>query len=105
MSITLSGPDIQIRAPLSLKARIKALPGARWSPRLRCWTIAATRTAAHEVCREFGRELQVEPEVRALAELPPAQYRDDPIPVQKTEAWRHQRAAFWFCVGMFGDDR
>lgn len=103
MTITLYGPDILIRAPISLKARIKALPGSRWDPRRRVWTLPATRTAARAAVEAFGQVLEVSAEVRRLADAPASPYRDDPLPVERTPSWRHQRAAFWFCVEQFGD--
>lgn len=102
MSITLQSGRILIRAPISLRERIKALPGARWDPKARCWALAATRTAAIAVIEALGQVLDASDEVRRLGAAVDV-HRADPVPLERSPAWRHQRAAFWFCVSQFGD--
>lgn len=90
-----------------IKDTLKALPGARWNKAAKCWTYPATVAAAAEIRANLSGVVRARSDstfadlIRKADETHEAathKTADDlpPIPKSATDAWNHQRQAFWF---------
>lgn len=105
---------IAVRAPFKCKDALKSIPGARWNPQGKAWTFPpAPRVAAElaTLAAGHGLHLAADREVAALV----VEYDDEvnaqahktaddlpPVPCSATDAWNHQRQAFWFTQPLRG---
>jgi len=104
ISVIVADKMIEVRAPYACKNRCKALPGARWNPKTKCWFLSATRAAAAAVIEEFGIEERGDlgsDFVALLGDQIEACFAD--VPITKTTPWKHQRQAFWRVLNLLGD--
>lgn len=111
-ALDAAGGRIEIRAPFALKDAIKALPGARWNPTAKVWTIPATNTAAAALADAAKRHLHdfhpaaeveamVAAEAATIVEQRAALVGDEatlPEVPTKTAAWTHQRRGYAFAL-------
>lgn len=98
--IQIQNNRIQIQAPYALKDQVKALPGARWDPKLRIWHVPATPAAAKSICEFRDKFLpSIDPipdEILALAkkacicEFIKQSKKLKPPPSTKIKPWKHQ---------------
>lgn len=104
--ITLDEQRLCIATEYGHKEKCKALPGARWSPAIKQWTIPATPSAAHALATAFPQpaaywsddalSILAEAETIAKASARKEAHSLPPIPQTKTDPWLHQLRAFWF---------
>lgn len=98
---------VSVRAPFSLKDRLKAIPGARWNPTSRTWVYPATPAVAESLRSLIGSRDEISPAFRKLLleadSVRSAQAFKDkgidlsPLPFEPvTQPWRHQLAAYHF---------
>lgn len=113
---------IILRAPLSVLLLCRRIPNGNWDSRRKAWSYPATREQARLVqgvihrlstTQQFDQLMEPaaahEPEV-APAATQPVQAEERPVELPEgllTRPWRHQLAAFVFCLqhfalGMFG---
>lgn len=111
-ALDAAGSRIEVRAPFSMKDAIKALPGARWNPTAKVWTLPATNTSAHGLRDAAARHLHAfapSVEVDAMADAEAATVveqraallgdeADLPRVPTRTEAWTHQRRGYAFAL-------
>lgn len=111
-ALDAAGARIEIRAPFAMKDAIKALPGARWNPTAKVWTIPATNTAAAALADAAKRHLHafhpaaevdamVAAEAATIVEQRAALVGDEatlPEVPTKTAAWTHQRRGYAFAL-------
>jgi SNF2 family DNA or RNA helicase len=85
-----------LRSPFAWAAKARALPGAQWDPDEKVWMYPDTPTHREMIQTAFGPMLAGGRlhNVGSYRQVPT--YRNDPIPVTKTEPWQHQREAYWF---------
>jgi SNF2 family DNA or RNA helicase len=116
--IKVSEGRIRVNAPFAYKDALKGLPGARWQPNTPpakggWWTFPATATAADSVHGLFSGAVAVSVQsdeafqglMVSASAIIDAQSKKGAqelpaIPVSKTEAWLHQKQAFWFTKNM-----
>ena len=108
IAVRVESARIYIKAPFLLKDNLKGLPGSRWDPAAKNWTLPATPTAAMELVRMANnRSVTLFPDesfeglVTQALELKEIQKLRDhdslpDVPVTRFPAWNHQRQAFWF---------
>ena len=102
---TLDNGWIRLKTPFSMKDVVKTLPGARWDPKRRIWSVPATPAGAKAVCELLP---EANHEIIALAKTVTAAHAvhnwDDlpPIPICKTKPWQHQLKVFWFVARLWG---
>lgn len=95
-----------IETSFANKEKCKALPGARWSPAIKQWTVPASPSAADAIAAFFPQSaaqwsadaltLLAEAETITKASLHKESHSLPSIPQTKTEPWLHQLRAFWF---------
>jgi hypothetical protein len=110
--IFLKDEHLAVDSPFTLKDALKAIPGARWSKQLKCWTYPKTPSAARALHLAFphpmatwtdsAAELLIEAEQIAAAAAHKEAENLPPIPICKTEPWKHQLRAFWWTVELLG---
>jgi len=110
--IFLHEDRLAIEATFSMKDACKAVPGARWDKGFKVWTYPATPGAARAIHEAFPAQtavwdeqaaaLLVEAERIAEAAAHKTAENLPEIPLTKTEAWAHQKRAFWFAVELLG---
>jgi SNF2 family DNA or RNA helicase len=108
---------IVVRSPFTAKDIIKGEPGsgARWNKPLRVWTFPATPAmaralvdrieAAHLECSKSAAVtdlLALDERIRAAQSIKDADVALEPIPITKTQPWRHQVAAYHFMRSLPG---
>ncbi len=95
---------LQVRAPFSFKDTLKGIAGAMWDKEVKAWTYPATSAAAgnlmaalpdlegdaafEALIAQAGRAERAQA-YKTASELPP-------IPGLRTQAWLHQRQAYWY---------
>lgn len=111
-ALDAAGGRIEVRAPFAMKDAIKALPGARWNPTAKVWTLPATNTSAHGLSDAAQRHLHafapsvevdamVKAEAATVVEQRAALVGDEadlPRVPTRTEAWTHQRRGYAFAL-------
>ncbi len=90
-SAVLSGGEIHVRFPYdrALVARIRSLPGSRWSPRLKIWRMPDTPTARETLAELFGPVVDPEassPGGKAEASEPDSEGEPHQAPRQEEKA-------------------
>src|SRR6478609_6273093 len=101
-------PSINLGFPPNTRNRalVKTIPGWEYEPKTKQWYIPYTHAAVRNLLERFPG-VQVDRRIAQIAQdLPDMDAAQrlrrstdlPPIPVTKTEAWEHQRQAFWFCV-------
>ena len=99
---TLDNGRIRLKTPFSMKEEIKALPGARWDPRGRIWTVPATPAGAKAVCDLLPGTVTVPDEIMSLAgkvlvgeSIKNAyEHQLDPPRLTKAKPWHHQNQGY-----------
>jgi SNF2 family DNA or RNA helicase len=111
----IAGGRIVLQAPLAATLLCGRIPGARWDTCLHAWTYPATERHARMISGAI-RKLQPTPAFSALTDTPVAVETAAPSAREAavelpdglpTRPWRHQLAAFVFCLqhfalGLFG---
>jgi hypothetical protein len=100
---------IEIHSDIKWKDAIKSIPGRRWEKdrgERGCWVLPATPSAASMARVTLGTaSLVTDAAFDALLEQAATRDRSavhksasdlPPVPVSKTDAWLHQRQAYWF---------
>lgn len=98
---------IWVRSPFQYKEVCKSIPQRRWNAARKAWTYPESPTSAaavrdafvgtdlqadeafEELVRAYDAQREVSERARTAEDLPP-------VPRTRTEAWGHQRQAFWF---------
>jgi SNF2 family DNA or RNA helicase len=89
------------------RSRAQSVPDGQFEPRTQVWFYPLTVESARDIRHQFqGQYLREAPSFKTLAdqaitriELPPEiDPSSTPIPFTKTDPWKHQLEAFWFCV-------
>jgi len=118
VSLTLDGDWIEVRSPFKYKDAIKAIPGRRWDGTKKCWKLPASSESAARARDLLANERPtIDAGTEALlnqhsvrTEAAVHKQTDDlpPVPCSATDAWTHQRQAYWFAkdldaAGLFMD--
>lgn len=106
VTVSLQAGTLCVRASFAWKEHLKKVPGARWNPTLRAWTFPGTSGTAGNLLRLFARTIvQWSPEAAELKQAAEQTVQNTaiktatvlpPIPCSATDAWLHQRQAYWF---------
>lgn len=109
---TVENGRIVCRTRYEHRNRCKSVPGARWDAKSKAWTypvspaIAESLSSAFRGLSVFADEqfqtLQAASVAVAKAQEHKSAHDLPPVPVSKTDAWLHQRQAFWFVASMWG---
>ena len=99
---TLDNGRIRLRTPFRMKDAVKALPGARWDPRERIWTVPATPAGAKAVCDLLSGTGSIPDEIMSLAAKAfigesiktACEHQLDPPPYTKIKPWPHQNQGY-----------
>lgn len=97
---------LAIEAPYLMKDACRAIPGARWEPKLKVWIYPPTPGAAKAMHQAFPNAMATWTEDAAsllleaekIAQAAESKEADNlpPIPLTKTAPWKHQLRAFHF---------
>lgn len=117
-SLSVKDGLIVIKTTIKYKDAIKALPGRRWHPESKTWRVPASAETATAL-RDMLLNEQPATDIEFDMLLAQAVKRDEavahksaeelpPVPHSKTDAWHHQRQAYWFAhdldaTGLFMD--
>lgn len=106
VQVAVKGPYITVRSPFAMKDLCRQIPQGRWEPEAKVWQYPADKLTAKSIREVFhGFAVEWDPEAERLVfdELLMAKVKAHtdaaglpPIPKTKTEAWGHQKQAFWF---------
>jgi len=95
---------ILLHAPYEQRHKAAALPGARWNPRRRCWSLPATPATWEAVITAFPSLADEENQLARLAahraEVRRRTPSDYPDYAYQTRPWRHQVEATRFARDM-----
>lgn len=100
-SVFISKGNIILAARVEDRERIRLITGGHYDGRTQTWTYSSEVRIAQRIRDAFNDELNEQAEFSELIDSmsqPNIMLIDPqtPIPLQKTESWKHQRAAFWF---------
>ena len=106
VSATIEHGRIFLRTPFRYKDVCKGLPGRKWNPDAKAWSVPGTATSADNVRRAFAmasvygdegyQGLLDEHDAQKVSAAHKTATDLPPVPGSKTDAWMHQRQAFWF---------
>jgi SNF2 family DNA or RNA helicase len=102
--VTTRNGSISINAPFRYKDVCKGLPGARWNPATKAWTVPTSPISAQAITQAFaGIKLETDEgfDRLALIDMEKAQANKEAtnlwaIPCTKTEPWLHQLRGYHF---------
>src|SRR3990167_3030630 len=87
MTVTLSPERIAVKAPFTMTAQLRAVPGAKWSPTEQAWTFPPASALTLS-------KIVPDPALLAFAEPPSV----TSIPGFRTSLWSHQQRALAFAL-------
>jgi SNF2 family DNA or RNA helicase len=111
--VWVDGADLWLSSPYQARDIVREqIPAARWQKRAVAYKLPATPQAALAIADALGQygidadhaATELVKKAHALKGAQALRSREDlpPVPGSKTEAWEHQRQAFWFAREMPG---